>query len=61
MTGAGAGPQNKPLNPNAEGDPLLAYNAEMKGLKGSVDEGGVRVPFFVRWDGRIQPGRFLLS
>jgi arylsulfatase len=26
-------------------------------LKGSVDEGGVRVPFFLRWDGRITPGR----
>ncbi|MEE9263468.1 MAG: sulfatase/phosphatase domain-containing protein, partial [Vicinamibacteria bacterium] len=31
-------------------------NAGMKGLKGSTDEGGVRVPFFVRWDGRIIPG-----
>jgi arylsulfatase A-like enzyme len=29
----------------------------MKGLKGSTDEGGVRVPFFVRWDGHIAPDR----
>jgi arylsulfatase len=29
----------------------------MKGLKGTPDEGGVRVPFFIRWDGRIKPGR----
>ena len=29
----------------------------MKGLKGSSDEGGCRVPFFVRWKGRIAPGR----
>ena len=35
----------------------MLYNAGMKGLKGSADEGGVRVPFFVRWDGRIEPGR----
>ncbi|MEZ6095145.1 MAG: arylsulfatase [Pirellulaceae bacterium] len=25
------------------------WNSGMRGLKGSVDEGGVRVPFFVRW------------
>jgi arylsulfatase len=36
---------------------MMFHNAGMKGLKGSPDEGGVRVPFFVRWDGRIQPGR----
>jgi arylsulfatase len=29
----------------------------MKGLKGSVDEGGVRVPFFARWDGHFRPNR----
>ncbi len=32
------------------------YNGEMKGRKGSVHEGGVRVPFFIRWPGHIQPG-----
>lgn len=31
------------------------FNAGMKGYKGSVNEGGVRVPFFVRWPGKIQP------
>ncbi|ARK12857.1 arylsulfatase [Fibrella sp. ES10-3-2-2] len=31
------------------------YNGEMKGIKGSVDEGGVRVPLFVRWPGKIRP------
>lgn len=30
------------------------YNGDMKGVKGSVDEGGVRVPFFVRWPKKIQ-------
>jgi arylsulfatase A-like enzyme len=36
---------------------MLGYNAGMKGQKASTDEGGVRVPFFVRWDGRIAPNR----
>jgi arylsulfatase len=52
MTGGGSGRPGKPL---AEGHPF--YNAGMKGLKGSVDEGGVRVPFFLRWDGHFPAGR----
>ncbi|NQT51002.1 sulfatase-like hydrolase/transferase, partial [bacterium] len=32
------------------------YNAGMRGRKGSIHEGGVRVPCFVRWPGRIKPG-----
>ena len=32
------------------------YNGGMKGIKGSVDEGGMRVPCFVRWPGHIPPG-----
>jgi arylsulfatase A len=32
------------------------YDGNMKGRKGSIDEGGVRVPLFVRWPGRIEPG-----
>ena len=31
------------------------FNGEMKGIKGSVDEGGVRVPLFVRWPEKIRP------
>jgi len=31
------------------------WNDNMKGRKGSTDEGGVRVPFFLRWPGRIKP------
>ena len=33
-----------------------SYNAGMKGKKGSVNEGGTRVPFFVRWPGVLRPG-----
>ncbi len=57
MTGGGSGKGGKPLGQLADGTKLMSYNANMKGLKGSADEGGVRVPFFVRWDGRITPGR----
>ncbi len=32
------------------------WNGEMKGKKGSTDEGGVRVPFLIRWPARIKPG-----
>ncbi len=32
------------------------FNGNMKGRKGSINEGGVRVPLFVRWPGRIKPG-----
>ena len=33
------------------------WNGGMKGRKSSIDEGGVRVPFFIRWPGRIPPGK----
>jgi arylsulfatase A len=32
------------------------YNGGMKGIKGSVDEGGLRVPFYISWPGKIRPG-----
>lgn len=31
------------------------FNGDMKGRKGGVDEGGVRVPLFIRWPGKIKP------
>lgn len=34
----------------------VRWNGDMKGRKGSTDEGGVRVPMLVRWPGRIKPG-----
>ena len=32
------------------------YNGNHKGKKGSVDEGGTRVPSFWRWPGVLKPG-----
>lgn len=52
MTPGGSGQPGKDLAP---GYPF--FNGNQTGLKGSTDEGGVRVPFFIRWDGRITPGR----
>lgn len=38
------------------GPNTVRYNGGMKGKKGSVDEGGVRVPFYISWPGKIPPG-----
>ncbi|TLV03943.1 sulfatase-like hydrolase/transferase [Dyadobacter luticola] len=35
------------------------WNGDMKGRKGVADEGGVRVPFLIRWPGKIQPGKIV--
>jgi len=32
------------------------WNGDMRGRKGSTDEGGVRSPLFVRWPGRVPAG-----
>ncbi len=40
---------NGPLN--------LRFNQGLKGRKGQVDEGGVRVPFIMNWKGQIKPGK----
>jgi arylsulfatase A-like enzyme len=32
------------------------YNGGMKGIKGQVDEGGVKTPFYMQWKGTIKPG-----
>jgi len=52
MTSRGGGTPNETLAPG-----YRSYNAGMKGTKGSADEGGVRVPFFLRWDGTLDAGR----
>ena len=33
------------------------WNGEMKGKKGSTDEGGVRSPLIIQWKGQIDPGK----
>lgn len=38
------------------GPSASTYNGDMKGKKGSVDEGGTRVPFFIRWPGVFRAG-----
>ncbi|WP_262913969.1 arylsulfatase [Polaribacter sargassicola] len=63
MTTAGCGLRGHAGRPQAQlgidknGEPMMSYNAGMKGLKSTVHEGGVRVPFFVRWKGMIKEGR----
>ncbi len=34
----------------------MRFNGNMKGIKGHVDEGGVRVPAIIRWPGKIEAG-----
>jgi arylsulfatase len=57
MTGGGSGRAGKPLGKLPDGTPMMLFNAGMKGQKGSADEGGVRVPFFARWDGKFPAAR----
>jgi arylsulfatase len=45
------------LGTSEDGKAMEGYNAGMKGSKGSPHEGGVRVPFFVRWPGKFSPGK----
>jgi arylsulfatase A-like enzyme len=33
------------------------WNDGMKGRKGSTDEGGVRSPLFMKWEGTLEPGK----
>ncbi len=53
----GVGDSRKVLGQDTDGNKLKGFNAGMKGYKGSLDEGGARVPFFIRWDGRTEAGK----
>lgn len=35
----------------------IRWNDGMKGKKGSTDEGGVRSPLFMKWDGKLKAGK----
>ena len=35
------------------------WNAQMKGIKGTTDEGGVRSPFIINWKGKIPQGKII--
>ena len=35
------------------------WNGEMKGRKGSTDEGGVRSPMIINWPGKIPQGKVI--
>ena len=54
MTGGGSG--KGVVGKASDGTPMKMFNADQKGLKGSADEGGVRVPFFIRWDEKFRAG-----
>jgi arylsulfatase A len=38
-------------------DATFDNNGQLEGFKGSLTEGGLRVPCIARWPGRIRPGR----
>lgn len=47
--------------PNLEartGKPCFTSNAPLRGYKGQVHDGGIRVPFLVSWPAKLKPGVF---
>lgn len=43
------------MTDNGATGPTARYNAGMRAVKGTPYQGGIRVPFFVRWPGRLAP------
>ena len=44
---------------NDNGPNSARWNGGMKGMKGHVDEGGVRSPLFIQWKGGIEQGKVI--
>jgi len=47
---------NGPTNAGGSESAFFQNAGPLRGLKGSVWEGGIRIPFIARWPGRIKPG-----
>jgi hypothetical protein len=45
------------LTDNGPVGPSPRFNCGMRSTKGTPYQGGIRVPFFLRWPGRLQPGK----
>jgi arylsulfatase A-like enzyme len=43
------------------GPAAARFNSGLRGRKGTVYEGGLRVPFFIRWPGHFAPGKLDLA
>lgn len=41
------------------GPNTVRYNGVMRGIKGSIHEGGVRVPFFIKWPNKIKDDKVI--
>jgi arylsulfatase A-like enzyme len=44
--------------PTTRNAPNASINTPLRGGKGQTWEGGIRVPMFVRWTGRLKPGTY---
>jgi len=55
----GQNAKNKPTNADQEQFRLnlMGFNGNLSGGKHGMEEGGVRVPFIIRWPGRVPAGR----
>ncbi len=48
--------QNRRMNAEEKAERRRGWARELRGGKGSIWEGGMITPFYIRWDGEIDPG-----